>query len=137
MVRIMTVTGSTTRQQRILALDVARGIAILGTFAANVWIFTDPAGIVGYLASIGTDPWPQRILMQLAQGKFLGLLTLMFGIGLAVQAASAQRAGRPWPGGYRVRAALLFVDGMVHYLLVAEFDILMGYALTSMLVCGS
>ncbi|MCT7293583.1 DUF418 domain-containing protein [Rhodococcus sp. PAE-6] len=136
MVRIMTVTGSTTRQQRILALDVARGIAILGTFAANVWIFTDPAGIVGYLASIGTDPWPQRILMQLAQGKFLGLLTLMFGIGLAVQAASAQRAGRPWPGGYRVRAALLFIDGVVHYLLVAEFDILMGYALTSMLVCG-
>ena len=132
----MTVTDPTTRQRRILALDVARGIAILGTFAANVWIFTDPAGIVGYLASIGTDPWPQRILMQLAQGKFLGLLTLMFGIGLAVQAASAQRAGRPWPGGYRVRAALLLVDGLVHYLLVAEFDILMGYALTSMLVCG-
>ncbi|MDC3724423.1 MULTISPECIES: DUF418 domain-containing protein [unclassified Rhodococcus (in: high G+C Gram-positive bacteria)] len=136
MVRIMTVTGSTTRQQRILALDVARGIAILGTFAANVWIFTDPAGFVGYLDSIGTDPWPQRILMQLAQGKFLGLLTLMFGIGLAVQAASAQRAGRPWPGGYRVRAALLLVDGLAHYLLVAEFDILMGYALTSMIVCG-
>ncbi len=97
----MTVTDPTTRQRRILALDVARGIAILGTFAANVWIFTDPAGIVGYLASVGTDPWPQRILMQLTQGKFLGLLTLMFGIGLAVQAASAQRAGRPWPGGYR------------------------------------
>lgn len=132
----MTATETTTRPGRIVALDVARGIAILGTLGTNIWIFTDPAGIVGYLNTLGSEPWPQRILMQLAQGKFLGLLTLMFGIGLAIQAASARRAGRPWPGGYRVRAALLLLDGALHYLLVAEFDILMGYALVSMLVCG-
>ncbi|WP_343466760.1 DUF418 domain-containing protein [Rhodococcus aetherivorans] len=129
----MTATETTTRPGRIVALDVARGIAILGTLGTNIWIFTDPAGIVGYLNTLGSEPWPKRILMQLAQGKFLGLLTLMFGIGLAIQAASA---GRPWPGGYRVRAALLLLDGALHYLLVAEFDILMGYALVSMLVCG-
>ncbi|NCL75100.1 DUF418 domain-containing protein [Rhodococcus sp. YH1] len=132
----MTATETTTRPGRIVALDVARGIAILGTLGTNIWILTDPAGIVGYLNTLGSEPWPQRILMQLAQGKFLGLLTLMFGIGLAIQAASARRAGRRWPGGYRVRAALLLLDGALHYLLVAEFDILMGYALVSMLVCG-
>ncbi|MFD6858940.1 DUF418 domain-containing protein [Rhodococcus sp. NPDC060090] len=121
---------------RIAALDVARGIAILGTLGTNIWIFTDPAGIVGYLETAGSDPWPQRILMQLAQGKFLGLLSLMFGVGLAIQAASARRAGRAWPGNYRTRAFLLFVDGLVHFFLVAEFDVLMGYAVVSMLVCG-
>jgi uncharacterized protein len=40
---------SAAPQQRITALYIARGIAILGTLAANVWIFTAPAGIIGYL----------------------------------------------------------------------------------------
>ncbi len=131
----MTTVGTPRSRTRIAALDVARGIAILGTLGTNIWIITD-CGIVGYLETAGSDPWPQRILMQLAQGKFLGLLSLMFGIGLAIQAASARRAGRAWPGNYRTRGFLLFVDGLVHYFLVAEFDVLMGYAVVSMLVCG-
>ncbi|HEV2929890.1 MAG TPA: hypothetical protein VGW74_14450 [Propionibacteriaceae bacterium] len=36
-------------RERISVLDVARGIAILGTRATNIWIFTDPGGIIGYL----------------------------------------------------------------------------------------
>ena len=35
--------------RRIAALDVLRGVAILGTLATNIWIFTDPAGLLGYL----------------------------------------------------------------------------------------
>jgi uncharacterized protein len=67
---------------------------------------------------------------QLANGKFLGMLTLMFGVGLELQRRSARRRGRPWPGRYPWRASLLFLDGLLHYLLVVEFDILMGYAVT-------
>ena len=70
------------------------------------------------------------MLQQLANGKFLGLLTLMFGIGLAIQAQAAARRGRAWPGPYPWRAAILFLDGLLHYLLVVEFDVLMGYAVT-------
>jgi len=58
----------------------------------------------------------------------------MFGIGLAIQHQSAIRLGNPWPGDYKWRALLLFIDGVIHYLLVAEFDVLMGYALTSFIV---
>ncbi|MFC7449785.1 DUF418 domain-containing protein [Rhodococcus daqingensis] len=123
---------------RYLSLDVLRGIAILGTLATNIWIFTNPEGLVGYLngtaAADGVWGWTEKVLQQLAQGKFLGLLTLMFGIGLAIQQRSATRAGRPWPGGYPWRAALLFADGVVHYLLVVEFDVLMGYAVTGLVV---
>ncbi|MEV4155213.1 DUF418 domain-containing protein [Nocardia salmonicida] len=124
---------------RMIALDVLRGIAILGTLGTNIWIFTDPAGMVGYLDELGATPenawmWSERVLQQLAQGKFLGLLTVMFGIGLAIQQGSAQRGVRPWPGRYPYRAGLLFLDGLLNFLFVAEFDVLMGYALTGLVV---
>nr|WP_040796846.1 DUF418 domain-containing protein [Nocardia higoensis] len=118
------------------ALDVLRGVAILGTLATNIWIMTDPEGMIGYLGHVGSaeSGWTERILQQLAQGKFLGLLTIMFGIGLAIQQASATRAGRRWPGGYPWRAGLLFLDGVLNFVFVAEFDVLMGYAVTGLVV---
>lgn len=125
---------------RIVALDIARGIAILGTLATNIWIVSHPGGMLGYLdyptsADVPAwQSWTEQVLQQIAQGKFLGLLTLMFGIGLAIQADSAQRAGRRWPGPYLWRAALLLLDGLLHYLLVVEFDVLMGYAVTGAIV---
>ncbi|MBF6183761.1 MULTISPECIES: DUF418 domain-containing protein [Nocardia] len=121
---------------RLPALDVLRGIAILGTLGTNIWIMTDPEGLVGYLAGFGAAgaDWTERVLQQIAQGKFLGLLTIMFGIGLAIQQASAARAGRPWPGKYPWRAGLLFLDGVLNFVLVAEFDVLMGYAVTGLVV---
>ncbi|MFD4443057.1 DUF418 domain-containing protein [Nocardia sp. NPDC058519] len=130
---------ATPRPARMIALDVLRGIAILGTLGTNIWIFTNSAGMVGYLDELGATPenawmWSERVLQQLAQGKFLGLLTVMFGIGLAIQQGSAQRGGRPWPGKYPYRAGLLLLDGLLNFLLVAEFDVLMGYALTGLVV---
>lgn len=129
-----TAGAETHTARRIASLDVARGIAILGTFGTNVWIFTEPRGMVGYLETVGDESLPIRVLQTLAQGKFLGLLSLMFGVGLAIQQASAARHDRPWPGRYWRRALVLFLDGLVHFLLVAEFDVLMGYALVSFLV---
>ncbi|MFF0633374.1 DUF418 domain-containing protein [Nocardia sp. NPDC004151] len=123
---------------RVAALDVLRGIAILGTLGTNVWIFTNAEGLLGYIARSdephGAWLWIERFLQQLAQGKFLGLLTIMFGIGLAIQQRSAGRGGRAWPGSYPVRAGLLFLDGLLNFFLVAEFDVLMGYAVTGLVV---
>src|SRR5919197_2104412 len=124
---------------RILSLDVLRGIAILGTFGTNVWLFAHPGGPAGWVASL--DDVPHGIagtvevgLQFLANGKFLALLTLLFGVGLELQYRSAVRRGKPWPGRYPARAAVLLAEGLVHYLLVFEFDVLMGYAITSFLV---
>lgn len=123
---------------RLTVLDVLRGIAILGTLGTNIWIFMYPGGLLGYLdtgwgQSDGMH-WGVLALQQLTQGKFLGLLALMFGMGIALQQRSAIAAGIRWPGPYLVRAALLFVDGVLNYLFVVEFDVLMGYAITSVAV---
>ncbi|MFF5449065.1 DUF418 domain-containing protein [Streptomyces sp. NPDC012888] len=122
---------------RIPLLDVLRGAAILGTLMTNVWIFAAPGSEWGVLAG-GLDT-PDRINAEfvfrfLADGKFLALLTLLFGVGLAIQYESAARRGRPWPGGYWRRAAFLFLEGTVHFLLVFAWDVLMGYAVTALVV---
>lgn len=118
---------------RIAALDVLRGLAIIGTLASNIWIFTAPGGPAAWLSGGMADAEPmQRALQALSNGKFLGLLTLLFGVGLELQYRSMVRRGMPWPGRYALRAGILFVEGLVHYVLVFEFDVLMGYAIASL-----
>jgi uncharacterized protein len=132
----MSSTELTTTGGRIAALDVLRGIAILGTFASNAWLFAQPGGPAALLSGGGVyvnDP-VQAGLLLLSNGKFLALLTLLFGIGVEVQYRAALRRGNPWPGRYPVRAAILFVEGLLHYVLVFEFDVLMGYAIASLVV---
>lgn len=122
-------------RDRIAALDVLRGVAILGTFASNAWLFAHPGGPGGWLLDgAPVTGGVETALRTLSNGKFLALLTLLFGVGLAIQRESAARRGAPWPGRYPLRAGVLFAEGLLHYLLVFEFDVLMGYALTSLLV---
>ncbi|WP_432523303.1 DUF418 domain-containing protein [Kineococcus sp. SYSU DK006] len=125
----------TTTGHRSAGLDVARGLAILGTFATNVWVFTHPDGLLGLLL----DPQPGGIGSALAQalplGKSLALLSLLFGVGLELQRRSAQRRGQDFSRAARVRALVLLAEATLHFLLVAEFDVLMGYAVAA-LVAG-
>ncbi|GIH90257.1 DUF418 domain-containing protein [Planobispora siamensis] len=120
--------------RRIDALDVLRGVAIMGTLGTNIWIFTDPGGPAAVFEALARPGAVETFLRFLTNGKFLALLTLLFGVGLELQYRSARRRGTPWPGWYLWRAALLFVEGLIHYFLIFEFDVLMGYAITSMIV---
>ena len=119
---------------RIAVLDVLRGLAICGTLGSNVWLFANPHGPASlFVGQDATDP-AQHALVTLTNGKLLALLTLLFGIGLELQYRSAIRRGLRWPGRYLWRAALLFAEGLLHYVLVFEWDVLMPYAVTSILV---
>ncbi|MBC3195016.1 DUF418 domain-containing protein [Pseudonocardia sp. C8] len=124
----------TVPDRRLVAPDVLRGIAIAGTFATNVWVFADPRGPGAVLAGYAGGWWLDVLLRAAANGKFLALLTLLFGIGMELQYRSAVRREMPWPGRYLVRAGILFTEGLLHYVLVFEFDVLMGYAIASVLV---
>jgi uncharacterized protein len=125
-------------------LDVVRGVAILGTLMSNVWIFAAPGAEWGILSgntgvSTGADPSSlagvaETVFRSLANGKFLSMLTILFGVGLAIQFRSAVRRGQPWPGRYKWRALFLFVEGAAHFVLVFAWDVLMGYAVVALLV---
>lgn len=127
---------------------------MLGTFGTNVWLFTHPAGMFGSLVDplAGIDTDAELFLYGLAaglpNGKFLALLMMVFGIGLTIQHAAWNRrqAGgdrqasgerrRDWLRSYAPRALILLLDGAVNFVLVAEFDILMGYAFTGFIVAA-
>lgn len=128
---------------RLPALDVLRGLAILGTLLTNIWIFASPRGMtlddLGSTA-VQTPDAVARVLEQgmefVTDGKWIGLLTIMFGIGLEIQRQSALRRGESWPGTYPWRAGLLIVEGLLNYLFIFEFDVLMGYGLTGLVVAA-
>lgn len=132
---------------RLPLLDVLRGTAILGTLMTNVWIFAAPGaewsvidgGTVGAsLRPLLHGPSPaeaaEALFRFVADGKSLALLTILFGVGLAIQYGSAERRGQPWLPRYRWRALFLFAEGTLHFALVFAWDVLMGYAVTAMLV---
>ncbi|MGM1018387.1 MAG: DUF418 domain-containing protein [Actinomycetota bacterium] len=125
---------------RIAAIDVVRGVAIIGTLGTNIWVFSHPWGLLGMLSAPVTPETgdaaaiAQLALMALAQGNFLALLSVVFGMGVAIQHRSVVRRRGRWPGRYLWRAALLLLDGAINYVLVAEFDVLMGYAITGVVV---
>lgn len=126
--------------RRIALLDVLRGVAIFGTLGTNVWIFSQ-VGSENSVLFAGGFPWWSSVdgflttlTLFLTNGKFLGLLTILFGVGLEIQYQSARRRGLSWPVRYLWRSVLLFVEGLLHYVLVFEFDILMGYAAAAFVV---
>lgn len=120
---------------RNAGLDVARGLAVLGTFATNVWVFTHPDGLLGSVLEPLDAGLGPALAQVLPLGKSLALLSLLFGIGLELQHRSAVRRGIPWGRAHRARALVLLAEATVHFLLVAEFDVLMGYAV-ALLVAG-
>lgn len=137
------VASGRPRSARLPALDVLRGLAILGTLLTNIWIFSaahnsdDVAvGKVGGEAGVAWQQHLSTALDLVTDGKWIGLLTIMFGIGLEIQRQAAIRRGDTWPGSYPWRAGLLVVEGLLNYIFVFEFDVLMGYGLTGLAVAA-
>lgn len=119
--------------ERVIALDVLRGLAILGTLATNIGIFIwiDKDLVVGNTF----DRALSYVYGLVTNGYWIGLLTIMFGIGLMIQRQSAVRRGEPWLTAYPWRAALLILEGFLNYLFIVTFDVLMGYGLTALVIC--
>ena len=135
-------TNALTPRRRIIALDVLRGIAILGTLLTNIWLFSRSSmdataeGAVAEGALAAFNSVADVLLNLFTDGKFIGLLTIMFGIGLEIQRQAAIRRGEPWPGRYPWRALILILAGLLNYIFIFEFDALMGYGLTALVVAA-
>lgn len=126
------------RKDRIRLLDILRGFAILGTLGTNIWIFAH-AGDLNYITTFNQSGWwglddlLRMIVLFLVNGKLLGLLTIMFGVGMEMKYQQAKRKGKPWPGVYLWVVLFLILEGLLHFILVMEYDILMSYGVTAII----
>ena len=117
--------------QRIEALDVVRGFALLGIFLMNIEWFNRPIttfneGMPRGLT--GPDWLASWFIAYFVQGKFWTIFSLLFGMGFAVMLVRAERAGREFTRMYLRRILALAVFGGVHFIYVWEGDILFSYA---------
>lgn len=123
--------------ERIAAMDVLRGFALLGILLMNIEAFVGPLfqAITGLDPSLrGADRWADALVYILVQGKFYTMFSLLFGMGFAVMLARAQSADRPFFALYLRRTLALLAIGLVHALLVWSGDILVPYALLALVL---
>ena len=119
--------------ERILTLDVLRGLALLGVLIANIWlwfsgvVFMFP-GLQLRLREVSADSIVFHIIGIFISGKALSTFSFLFGLGFAVQMMRAEARGRRIVPVYSRRLAVLFVFGVLHAVLLWYGDILASYA---------
>jgi len=129
-----------TLQNRSRALDVLRGVAVLGILLANIPSFADPSlgGFLGARNEQGIDRWIHAWTLVLVNGKFRSMLAVLFGVGVWLQYQKRSQVEGNWPWGYLKRSAWLAVFGLCHGIFIWFGDILFFYAgmaiLTSFMV---
>lgn len=118
---------------RIAALDLVRGIAVLGILTINVAAFAGGASAVLSPALHGPassgDALAFTAGLVLFEGKMRGLFTLLFGASMLLFVERRDAAGED--GGVRQlhRLGWLLLIGYAHQLLLWSGDILMLYAM--------
>ncbi|CAI49817.1 DUF418 domain protein [Natronomonas pharaonis DSM 2160] len=131
-------SGPTAPEDRIVSLDVLRGVAILGILVINIWLFGLPmaAGmnptLYGDFSGLNYLAW--LVSHVFFEQKFVTLFTFLFGAGIVLFVESKEAAGRPARRLYFRRTGWLLVAGLLHAYLLWHGDILVAYALCGMLV---
>lgn len=121
----------TLAEQRIEALDVVRGFALLGIFLMNIEFFNRETLSIGHgmpLGLSGIDWWAAWFVAYFVQGKFWTIFSLLFGMGFAVMLTRAEQAGRGFIAPYLRRLVGLAVFGALHFIFLWSGDILFSYA---------
>ena len=118
---------------RLVALDFVRGIAILGILLLNIvgfaWpeiVYVSPRAPTAPLSA--ADDWTWLTIFVLADGKFRGLFSLLFGASMVLFVERADDSGRDGATLQRRRLGWLALFGLLHFFLLWWGDILFLYA---------
>lgn len=118
---------------RIAALDLVRGVAVLGILTINIAAFAGgpSAALSPHLPQPGTfaDELAFAAGLVLFEGKMRGLFTLLFGASLLLLLDRREAAGLEGKGWQARRLMWLLLIGYGHQLFLWSGDILMLYAM--------
>lgn len=125
-------------QQRIQAIDVLRGFAVLGILLLNIQSFSMPAATyinpTAYGSLAGADYaiwWSTHVL---AEQKFMSIFSMLFGAGVVLMTRSCEvRTGGSAVVHYS-RMLWLILFGLLHAHLLWYGDILFSYGMCGLLL---
>ena len=125
--------GPISVSERIVFIDVLRGMALFGILAANMRAFFAPLDCydnIGVLFHGRADVLAQLFIDGFIQGKFISIFSFLFGMGFAIQMSRAQARGVRFLGFYPRRLLALALFGLIHGMLIWAGDVLLTYALS-------
>src|SRR5690349_17418991 len=127
----MTRLGPAEPRERIVILDVLRGLALLGVLLGNAFHLYSGMFADGLGSHVPTkvDVVASWFVNLLVQSKAQTLLTFLFGFGFAAQLLRAQARGEPVLGLYVRRMVVLLGFGLLHVGLLWWGDVLWTYAI--------
>ena len=120
--------------ERIQALDVVRGFALIGIFLMNIEFFNRALSELGTglpADATGANWWAGWFVYTFVQGKFWTMFSFLFGMGFAVMLTRAERADRNFLRPYLRRIAALAAFGALHHVFIWGGDILFSYAVAA------
>ena len=120
--------GPVSLSERILFIDVLRGMALFGILAANMRAFVAPLdayGDIGLLFHSRADVLAQAFIDWFFQGKFISIFSFLFGLGFAIQLSRAETRGVRFLKLYPRRLLALALFGIIHGILIWSGDILL------------
>ena len=108
-----------TAGDRIVSLDILRGLALLGMFVMHFHDHsTEPGGL---------DDLLRTLIWRLVESKSHGTFALLFGAGFAIQLRRAESRNRPFTAIYLRRLTVLALFGIAAHAFFG-FNVLLGYA---------
>lgn len=123
---------------RIVSLDVIRGLAILGILFMNIQSFSmvSQAYInpTAYGDLSGINKWTWFLSHIVAEDKFMTIFSMLFGVSMLIIADSSKARGiAPFKVHFKRNIWLLLI-GLIHAYLIWYGDILTPYAICSFVV---
>ena len=123
---------------RILTLDIVRGVAVMGILTMNIAAFAMPfpayANPAAYGGDSGLDLVSWAFNYLIFDGKMRGLFSILFGASTLLVIERATASGRGGGKAHYARMLVLLLFGLVHFYFIWFGDILALYALCGMLL---
>ncbi len=123
---------------RILSIDILRGVAVLGILIMNIQSFSMHSvayiNPTAYGDFTGINRWVWIISHLVASEKFMGIFSMLFGAGVLIFTGNAASKGKNFTLLHFRRMGWLLFFGLGHAYLFWYGDILVTYGLCGMLV---
>lgn len=120
-------------KDRIVYLDILRGISILFIFSANIPFLSGnyflSEDTLKSFSTSSLDKILESIMYILVDGKFYSIFSLLFGIGFVVQYNNLKTYNNPFVPFFRRRMFWLTIIGLCHLVFFWAGDILTIYAI--------